>query len=85
MENPLYKYRLHELFIAHYGAARKQGKEDFSRQYGWSMGVVEEDCGKLMNSACINRKRLADYSRFFGVPVEELKTKRVEVKLKLIA
>lgn len=75
-ETVLYKYRLHELFVAYYGMLAAEKKKQLAREFKVAYGCVLADCAILMvDTRCIPRKRLKRYAELFGVTIEELRTK----------
>lgn len=61
----IYKYRLHELFIARFGKESAAMKKLFCEQYSWSMRTVDNDFALTIgNSECIPTWRVIDYCLF---------------------
>ena len=77
MQTPtLYKYRLHELFIAQFGPYRFSAKEVFADKYKTTVATVRKDCEKTFEDSPIKPERLKQYADFFKLQVEDLKTKK---------
>lgn len=76
MQYDLYKYRLHELFIAQFGSGRADAKIEFCNQFGHNIKTVEADFSKVIGDRQIPRERLEDYAEYLGVELEDLKPQK---------
>lgn len=77
----LYKYRLHELFIKHFGAKYAEAKEVFCKQSGIPLGTLQMDCRLTIdNPKPIDGDRLQKYAALFNISIDELRNRKPENK-----
>ena len=77
----MYKYRLNELFVKHFGSLHKEAKKQFATANGITPKTVRRDCAlKMDNRELIPPQRILYYSRLFGINPSDLRVNKQEAK-----